>query len=139
MVGTPSRPDRKSTSPSGVQPWTTSSAGCHVSRSGCPPVAGMTYTSVLPPYWPEKATHRPSALNAGSVSAPSELVSRVASPPSRATSQRSLACTKTMCDPLTSGCRRKRVPWASATAGGVKVAAPKSVARASSRPVGIVS
>ena len=99
----------------------------------------MTYTSVLPPYWPEKATHRPSALNAGSVSAPSELVSRVASPPSRPTIHRSLACTKTMLDALTSGCRRKRVPWASATAGGARAAMARSVARAAGRPVGIVS
>ena len=67
---------------------------------------------MLPSYWPEKAIQRPSGLKAASVSAPSELVSRTALPPSRPTFHRSLAWVKTMCVALTSGWRRKRVPWA---------------------------
>ena len=74
--------------------------------------------SVLPSYWPVKAIQRPSGLKAASVSAPSELVRRIASPPSRAIFQRSLAWVKTMCVALTSGWRRKRVPWGWAGGGG---------------------
>ena len=92
--------------PSGVQPATWSSAGCQVSRRGTPPVASTTYTSTLPSYSPVNATSEPSGEKYGSVSRPTPLVRRRASPPSRPTIQRSPANEKTTCVRLTVGfCR----------------------------------
>ena len=41
----------------------------------------MTYTSVLPSYWPVKASHFPSGENRANISFPSWLVSLRATPP----------------------------------------------------------
>ena len=119
-----SRLDEKTTRcPSGVQPWTMSGPGCHVSRRGSPPSTGTTYTSVLPPYWPENATQRPSGESCGFVSCPGKLVSRRASPPSRSTIQMSFAYENAMWRALTVGSRRSRVDCASRGAAASTAAA----------------
>ena len=89
-IGALSRKEAKTTAlPSGVQPRTTSGAGCQVSRRGSPPATGTTKTSTLPSYWAEKATSEPSGENLADDSRPMSAVSRRASPPSRATVHRS--------------------------------------------------
>ncbi len=84
------RVEAKSTRlPSGVQPMTVSAAGCHVSRFGSPPEAGITKTSTLPSYSPVKAMRLPSGEKDGLVSTPGPAVRRRAAPPSRGTLHRS--------------------------------------------------
>ena len=78
---------------------------------------------MLPPYSPLKATQRPSGLRAGLVSAPSSLVRRRATPPSRPTTHTSLAWTKAMWSAVASGCRRNRVPGSWADRGRVRARA----------------
>src|SRR5688500_18265957 len=52
--------------------------------------------SVLPSYWPVKATTEPSGEDKGLASTPAALVKRVASPPERGTCHRSPANWKTI-------------------------------------------
>src|SRR5208283_818185 len=59
-------------------------SGCHVSRFGVPPAAGMTYTSVFPSYCPLKAICVPSGEKTAFPSWP-PVVSCRATPPSRGT------------------------------------------------------
>ncbi len=68
-----------------------SAALWNVSRFGVPPSIGITYTSVLPVYWPLNAIHLPSGEIDGLVSSPGEVVSRRAIPPLRSTIQMSWA------------------------------------------------
>src|SRR3970282_763342 len=69
--------------PSCVHPCTESPPGCHVSRRGSPPSAGITYTSVLPAYSALNAIHCPSGEKCGFEVWPWKLVSRRATPPFR--------------------------------------------------------
>src|SRR5512138_158443 len=73
--------------PSGVHPSTISAPGCQVNRCGSPPSAETTYTSKLPAYSPLKAIHFPSGEKCGFAVCPWKLVSLLAAPPPRATTQ----------------------------------------------------
>jgi len=57
------------------------SVAVHVRRFGTPPWAGITYTSVLPSYWPVKANCFPSGEKRANISNPASLVRRRATPP----------------------------------------------------------
>ena len=94
--------------PSGVQPCTLSADACHVRRLGSPPIAGMTKTSVLPPYSPLKAIHFPSGESFGLLSLPT-LVNRRAAPPARSTTQMLPAYENAICVALMVGLRNRRV------------------------------
>src|SRR5688572_20382136 len=76
----------------------------------------MTYTSVLPPTVAVNAILEPSGEKYGSVSTVGVAVRRRAWPPARLTAQRSPAYWNAMSSRLTVGWRRRRVPWAWASA-----------------------
>src|SRR5574337_108134 len=76
-----------------------------VRRLASPPDAGITYTSVLPRYWPVKAIHFPSGEKRGMMSKPGSVVSRWAVPPARFTSQRLPCASNTTLSPWSVGKR----------------------------------
>ena len=82
---------KRTAEPSGVKPRTQSLPGCQLRRSGTPPFAETTYTSVLPSYSALKAIRLPSGEKTGLDSIPSSTVSRFGEEPSLFATQRSSA------------------------------------------------